>query len=359
VARNVTYRDAGVDIDAGDEAVERIHAAARRTYGPRVFGAPGGFAACFRLDYNEKLFARNYHEPLLVACADGVGSKLLVAVEAARDAGPAALRALGIDLVAMNLNDLLCAGAEPLFFLDYVAVHRLEPPVVAEIVAGIADGCCAAGCALIGGETAEMPDLYAPGHFDLAGFAVGVIERRRLVDGAEVRPGDVVLGLASAGLHSNGFALVRHLLLKQHRCRLDEPLPGLDEPLGAALLRPTRLYGPAVLPVLRRYRRKRVVHAMAHITGGGLPGNVPRVLPADCDAVLYRGAWPVSPIFAALVARGVDEEEMFRVFNMGIGFVLIVAPAFARSIAGQLRRRGETVFEIGVIRSGSGALRWK
>lgn len=359
MAKAVTYCDAGVNIEAGDEAVDRIRSAVRRTFGPRVFNDLGGFAGLFRLDYNEKLFARNYREPLLVACTDGVGSKLLVGLDAARRRGPAALRSLGIDLVAMNVNDLLTTGAEPLFFLDYIAIHRLDPAVVAELVSGIADGCHEARCALIGGETAEMPDLYADGHFDLAGFAVGAVDRRKLIDTRRVEAGDVVLGLASSGVHSNGYALVRHLLFKQRKLTLSDTLPGLGEPIGDALLRPTRIYVKPVLTLLHRYRRKRVVKAMAHITGGGLPGNLPRVIPRDCDVVIRKESWPIPPVFTALQALGVEEDEMYRVFNMGIGYVLIVAPAFARSIAARLKRLGEQVHRIGVIRKGSGQFAWK
>lgn len=355
----MTYKDAGVDIDAGDEAVDRIKSVVRRTFGPRVFGDLGGFAACFRLDYNEKLFARNYKEPLLVACTDGVGSKLLVGIEAARTRGPAAIRSLGIDLVAMNVNDLLCTGAEPLFFLDYVAVNKLEPPVVAEIVSGIADGCVEAGCALVGGETAELPELYSPGHFDLAGFSVGVVDRRRLIDPKRVEPGDVVLGLASSGIHSNGYALARHVLLRQKKLKLSDIPRGLDAPLGEVLLRPTRIYVQAVQAALARYRRKRVIRAMAHVTGGGLPGNLPRAIPPDCDIVIKKGSWATPPIFNLIQSCGVAEEEMYRVFNMGIGFILIVAPASARSISAILNRRGEKVFNIGTIRKGSGQFAWK
>lgn len=359
VSQTLTYKNAGVDIEAGDEAVDRIKSVVRRTFGPRVFGDLGGFAACFRLDYNEKLFARNYKEPLLVACTDGVGSKLLVGIEAARTRGPAAIRSLGIDLVAMNVNDLLCTGAEPLFFLDYVAVHKLEPAVVAEIVSGIADGCVEAGCALVGGETAELPELYSPGHFDLAGFSVGVVDRRRLIDPKRVEPGDVVLGLASTGIHSNGYALARHVLFRQKKFKLGDIPRGLDAPLGEVLLHPTRIYVQSVLATLSRYRRKRVIRAMAHITGGGLPGNLPRAIPPNCDVVVKKGSWPVLPIFNLMRSCGIAEEEMFRVFNMGIGFVLIVAPAFARSISAILKRRGERVFSIGSVRAGTGQFVWK
>lgn len=344
----LTYQQAGVDIAANDEMVELIRRSLRRTYDTRVLGRHGGFAGLFCLDYPEPVLKRHYKEPVLVAGADGVGSKLLLGLEHDRVAD------LGIDLVAMNVNDVLTTGAEPLFFLDYVACHRLVPQRIAEIVGGIARGCEQAGCALLGGETAEMPDLYRPRHIDLAGFCVGVVERRRIIDGRHVEPGDEVLGLASSGLHSNGYALVRDLL---KRVPKSGKLPvDLGEPLVDAMLRPTRIYVKSVLALLRRYRRKRVVKAMAHITGGGLPGNVPRVVPEECDVVLANGSWPVPPIFQLLQRLGVEEEEMYNVFNMGIGFVLIVRPAFADSAAGHLRRAGETVYRIGSIRSGSGKL---
>lgn len=359
MAKPVTYKDAGVDIEAGDEAVEHIKTVVRRTFGPRVFGGLGGFAACFRLDFNERLFARNYREPLLVACTDGVGSKLLLGIERARTRGPAAVRSLGVDLVAMNVNDLLCTGAEPLFFLDYVAVHKLDPAAVAELVSGIADGCVEAGCALIGGETAELPELYAPGHFDLAGFAVGVVERKRVVNPRRAEPGDVILGLASSGVHSNGYALARHVLLRKRRFELTDTPAGLDGTVEDVLMRPTRIYVRSVQAVLARYRRKRVVKGMAHITGGGLPGNLPRAVGDDCDVVVRKGSWPIPPIFDLIRTSGVAEDEMYRVFNMGIGFALVVAPAFAAAIARTLRRHGERVFTIGTVRKGDGELVWK
>jgi phosphoribosylformylglycinamidine cyclo-ligase len=287
------------------------------------------------------------------------------------------VRDLGIDLVAMSVNDVLTVGAEPLFFLDYVACHRLDPDQVAEIVEGVSRGCSFARCALLGGETAEMPDLYRPEQFDLAGFCVGVVERRRIIDGRNVEPGDAVLGLASSGVHSNGYTLVRKLLdrLPKKTGRNVElrqgcsasPADGeggelpvdLGEPLMDALLRPTRIYVASVVDLLKRYRRKRVVRAMAHITGGGLPGNLPRVLPEDCDVEIRRKSWPVPPVFQLLQGLGVDEDEMVRVFNMGIGFVLIVRPAFARSVAAQLEKMGETVYRIGTVRQGSGKLVWR
>lgn len=346
----VTYAAAGVSLAAADEMEDRIGPLVRRTYGPRVLPSHGGFAGLFRLDYNERLFAQNYRDPVLVACTDGVGSKLLVAIQAKR------YDTVGIDLVAMSVNDLLCCGAEPLLFLDYIALHKLNPAFVAEIVSGVVAGCEQAGCALLGGETAEMPDLYRKRHFDLAGFAVGVVERARMMSPARVRPGDVLIGLASSGLHSNGYALARRLLLHSAGLKLSETVRSLGEPLVDALLRPTRIYVRPVLDVLRRYRRQMMITGLAHITGSGLPGNVPRLLPADCDAVIRRGAWPIPPIFGLLEHHGVAEDEMYRVFNMGIGFVLAVRPQSARIVQARLEHAGEQAFVIGRVRRGHGCV---
>jgi phosphoribosylformylglycinamidine cyclo-ligase len=348
---SLTYKAAGVDISANDQMVEKIQHSLRCTYSPRVLSRPNGFAGLFRLDYGEKLLRRNYRDPVLVAGTDGVGSKLLLALEADR------VTDVGIDLVAMSVNDILAVGAEPLFFLDYVACHRLEPEKIAEIVEGISHGCGLAGCALLGGETAEMPDMYQRDHFDLAGFCVGVVEKRRIIDGREVEPGDVVLGIASAGIHSNGFTLVRKLF-EQHAEDAAPPVQ-LGEPVIDALLRPTRIYAKSILTVLKRYRRKRVVRAMAHITGGGLEGNLMRVIPKTCDATISRKSWKVPAVFQLMEAWGVDKDEMYRVFNMGIGYTLVVRPAFAASIMKQLTRLGETVYPIGSIKEGTGRFVWK
>jgi len=332
----LTYKRAGVDIDRGDEAVRRLTPLARATYRPEVLGDIGAFAGFFRLP-------RRYRDPVLVASTDGVGSKLKLAFMSGRH------DTVGIDLVAMSVNDLLVHGAEPLIFLDYIGIGRLRPSVVHAIVRGIAAGCRQAGCALIGGETAELPDFYAPGEYDLAGFAVGVAERRRLVDGRAVRPGDVLLGLASTGLHSNGFSLVRKVVFEGRRRRLAERVPGLGA-LGQALLRPTRIY---VKPVLGLLRVGIPVHAMAHVTGGGLTGNLPRVLPPDCQAVVRRRAWPVPRVFAFLqAAGGIADGEMLRVFNMGIGFVCVVPAAHAAGARRRLEAAGVPTHEIGVVRRG-------
>lgn len=348
IAPRATYGDAGVNIEAGDELVERIRPIVRRTFTPRVIDDFGGFAGAFRLDYDQRLFARNYKDPVLISCADGVGSKVLVAIESRR------FETVGIDLVAMNVNDLVTTGAEPLFLLDYVAVHKLEPPHVAEIIAGIARGCEIAGCALLGGETAEMPDLYAPSHFDLAAFAVGVVERRKLARRKRVRPGDVIIGLASDGLHSNGYALARKVLLKDARLSLDERVHSLGETLAEALLRPTRIYVKPVLAALHAYAQKMPIHGMAHVTGGGIPGNLPRMLPDDCDIILHAGTWPIPPIFGLIEHQGVAEDEMYRVFNMGIGFALAVYPRSVSPVLRILERHGERAYVIGRVRRGHG-----
>ncbi|MFG0328447.1 MAG: phosphoribosylformylglycinamidine cyclo-ligase [Phycisphaerales bacterium] len=349
----LTYADSGVDIEAGDRMVDMIQTLMRRTHGPRVIDRPGGFANLFRLDYNEKLFRRNFRDPVLVACTDGVGSKVKLAVELG------VYDTVGIDCVAMCVNDMIVEGAEPLLFLDYIGTNKLDPERMTAIVAGVSEGCHLADCALIGGETAELPDIYDPGDFDLAGFSVGVLELDRAIDSSRVEEGDIVLGLASDGLHSNGFSLVRKILstrgLQLDR-RFDELDP--DKTLGEVVLTPTRVYAKPIVRLLRKYTVKKIVSGMAHITGGGLPGNVCRALPEDLDAVIDASSWEVPAIFRFLQKHGgVAEDEMFRVFNMGIGFVLIVRPAFANSVTGHLRRLGETVYEIGVIERGGGGVR--
>jgi phosphoribosylformylglycinamidine cyclo-ligase len=349
----LTYAQSGVNIEAGDRFVDLIQAAVRRTHGPRVLHNPSGFAGLFRLDFNEKLFKRNYREPVLVACTDGVGSKVKIATELDT------LDTIGIDLVAMNVNDLVVAGAEPLIFLDYIAAHRLDPERLAAIVKGIADGCVIAGAALLGGETAEMPSVYPPGELDLAGFAVGVVELSRATDPARVEPGDAVLGLASSGVHSNGYALVRRIV---EHAGLDyrRVYPDLDaqRTLGEALLTPTRIYSASIVKVLRAYRVKKIVAGMAHITGSGLAANLERALHPGVDAVLDRSAWDVPPVFPFLQDRGsITDEEMERVFNMGVGFCLIVRPTFADSVAERLSKAGERVFRIGRVEAGKGQVR--
>lgn len=328
------YRDAGVDIDAADSLVERIGPMARSTTRPGVLGGIGGFGGLFQLGATGR-----WRDPVLVSGTDGVGTKLLVAQQAGRH------DTIGIDLVAMCVNDIVVAGAEPLFFLDYFATGKLEVEAAAEVVQGVAEGCRRAGCALLGGETAEMPGMYAPGHYDLAGFAVGVVERDEILDGSGVRPGDVLVGLPSSGVHSNGFSLVRKVV-SEAGWALDADPGGLGRPLADVLLEPTRIYVKEMLAV-----RDRML-AAAHITGGGLPGNVPRVLPAGMGARLSRSAWEEPAIFSLLRDAGrIDEESMLRTFNCGLGMVLVTRAAHADDLARELGGTvvGEIVAQEGVV----------
>jgi len=353
--KTLTYKQAGVDIEAGDLMVERIKHLCSRTHSSRVLGAYGAFAGLFRLDFNEKLFARNYREPVLIACTDGVGTKIKIAAQMKK------YDTIGIDLVAMNVNDLIVQGGGPLIFLDYLAVHKLDPDITTQMVKGVSDGCMEAGAALLGGETAEMPAVYAPGEFDMAGFAVGVVERKKILDGSTVEAGDSVIGLASSGLHSNGYALVRRICFDKLGLSTDAYIPELQCSLGEELLRPTRIYAKSILKLLSRYKVKRVVKAMSHITGGGLPGNLPRMLPEGMGVKLKRDAWTIPPIFHFLQKNGpVDSDEMFNVFNMGIGYVVIVRPNFTRAIMAHLRTLGEKPYFLGKVKKANGAaqLEW-
>ncbi|HZE35407.1 MAG TPA: phosphoribosylformylglycinamidine cyclo-ligase [Candidatus Eisenbacteria bacterium] len=333
----LTYREAGVDIGAGDEAVRRIGPLAASTRRPEVLGGIGAFAAFVTIP-------PGYREPVLVSSTDGVGTKLHVAFATDRH------DTVGIDLVAMGVNDLLVHGAEPLYFLDYLAVHRVDPARVEAIVSGVAEGCRQAGCALVGGETAEMSALYAPGEYDLAGFAVGVVERSGIVTGAEVGAGDRVLGLASSGLHSNGYALVRKVIFERLGLKPADTVPGLDRSVADELLEPTRIYVKPVLELLRSVP----VLAMAHVTGGGITENLPRVLPEGCQAVIDPRAWPVPPIFRVIQEGGrIEEAEMRRTFNMGIGYLLVVRAGDTSRAVQALTAAGERVFEVGEIRDGT------
>jgi phosphoribosylformylglycinamidine cyclo-ligase len=332
----LSYRQAGVDIDAGDALVEAIKPYAKRTMRPEVLAGIGGFGALFEI-------SRRYREPVLVAGTDGVGTKLKLAFQLARH------DTIGIDLVAMSVNDILVQGAEPLFFLDYFACGRLDVATATDVIKGVARGCELAGCALIGGETAEMPDMYAEGEYDLAGFAVGAVEKSRIIDGRSIAPGDVLLGLASSGAHSNGYSLVRRIL---ERARPDLQADFHGRPLAQALLEPTRIYVKPLLALMQSI----AVKGLAHITGGGLVDNVPRVLPSGCDALIRKSSWPQPPLFAWLQREGnVEEAEMFRVFNCGIGMVIVVAPEHADTAVGQLTAAGEQVFRIGEIVPAQGA----
>lgn len=327
----LTYKDAGVDIEAGDSLVEAIKPMAKRTLRPGVLGGIGGFGALFEVP-------KNYKEPVLVSGTDGVGTKLRLAFEWNIH------NTVGIDLVAMSANDILVQGAEPLFFLDYFACGKLDVKTAASVVGGIATGCEQAGCALIGGETAEMPGMYPEGEYDLAGFAVGVVEKSQILDGSKVGEGDVLLGLASNGVHSNGFSLVRKII-ERAQPDLQQPCDGMT--LQEAIMAPTRMYVKPVLALLKAVD----VHALAHITGGGLVENIPRVLPEGLTAELQRSAWPESDLFKWLQTQGqVPFDEMNRVFNCGIGMVIVVSAAEASKAIDVLTQAGEKVYSIGHIR---------
>ena len=332
----LTYADAGVSIDAGNALVKAIGPLARSTARPGAGAELGGFGGFFDLK------AAGYSDPLLVAANDGVGTKLKLAIEAGRHEG------VGIDLVAMCANDLIVQGAEPLFFLDYYATGKLDNDVAAAVVASIADGCLQAGCALIGGETAEMPGMYAAGDYDLAGFCVGAVDRDKVLTGGEIEPGDIILGLASSGVHSNGFSLVRRII-EQQGWQLDQSFPSLGTLLGAALLEPTKIYVRSLLPIVK----ERQINGLAHITGGGLLENIPRVLPDNCHAIIDVGRWELPPLFALLQQGGnIAAEEMTRTFNCGIGMAVIVRPAEADRVSNALTDAGERVLEIGRIEEG-------
>ncbi|MDE3019417.1 MAG: phosphoribosylformylglycinamidine cyclo-ligase [Nitrospirota bacterium] len=329
-----TYRQAGVDIEAGDEFVRRITPLVRTTFRPEVMTDLGGFGGLFRFQ------AEKYKEPVLVSGTDGVGTKLKIAFLMDKH------DTVGIDLVAMCVNDVAVSGAEPLFFLDYFATGKLAVAKAEAVVKGVAEGCRQAGCALIGGETAEMPSFYPEGEYDLAGFSVGVVDRPKIIDGRAIKPGDAVIGLASTGLHSNGYSLARRVLLEEGKLALASKPADLDRTLGEVLLAPTRIYAKQILALAAAF----TIKGIAHITGGGLTENLPRVLPDGCMAQLKRGAWPVPPLFAMLAQMGkVEQEEMYRVFNMGIGLVLVVPVEQADQVirlAGELGDRGYRIGEI-------------
>jgi phosphoribosylformylglycinamidine cyclo-ligase len=339
-----TYKGAGVDIAAGEAAVDRIRRHVQSTFRPEVIGDIGGFGGLFA-------FANHrYREPVLVSSTDGVGTKALVAQATGR------FDTIGLDLVAMCVDDVVCQGAEPLFFLDYIAVGRLDPDHIEALVAGVAEGCRQAGCALVGGEMAEHPGAMEPGEFDLVGFAVGVVERDQLLTGADVQEGDSLIGLPSPGLRSNGYSLARRVLLERHGRSLDAPaFEGAHHSLADELLLPSVVYAPAVNAVLRAV----AVRAIAHVTGGGLAGNLARVLPDGVDAVVDRSTWEVPRIFAEIQRLGeIDDDEMATVFNLGIGMVLVVPPTDAFRTIDVLRSHGHAAREIGTVTRGSGTVRF-
>jgi phosphoribosylformylglycinamidine cyclo-ligase len=339
----MTYAGSGVDIDAAAEAKRRIRTLARATFTPGVLTDIGSFGALFRLDKDR------YAEPLLVSSCDGVGTKLKVAFMTGIH------NTVGYDLVSHCVSDILVQGARPLFFLDYIACGRLESGVVEQVVAGLARGCLEMGCALIGGETAEMPDFYVPGEYDLAGFIVGVVERSRLVDGTRIRVGDRLLGIASAGLHTNGYSLARRLFFGRLRLGHGDLAPGLGVSIADILLAPHRSYLPLLEPLLDAH----VLKGMAHITGGGITENLPRILPPGTAAVVRKGSWPVLPVFQFLQREGnIEEAEMYRTFNMGIGMILIVSPEDLPRVTGHFAAQNEPCYEIGGISAGDGTVQY-
>jgi phosphoribosylformylglycinamidine cyclo-ligase len=330
------YKQAGVDIDAGNEAVERMKKHVKRTFRPEVLADLGGFGGLFALN-------NKYENPILVSGTDGVGTKLKLAFALDKH------DTIGIDAVAMCVNDIIVQGAEPLFFLDYLATGKLVPSQIESIVAGISEGCVQSGCALIGGETAEMPGMYTDGEYDIAGFAVGIVDRSKLIDGSKIKAGDVILGLASSGVHSNGFSLVRHLLLEQKGYKLDQNFDELGGTLGETLLTPTRLYVKQILNVMNEVEIKGLVH----ITGGGFTENIPRVLPANVNAHVVGGTWPVLPIFQLMQREGnITDSDMYKTFNMGIGMVVIVDAADAEKTKAAFEAQGESVYTIGQVTEG-------
>lgn len=348
-----TYKDAGVDLAVYRQSMARLPRLLQRTFSPRVMRLDGGFAGLFQLDFPSQLFARKYKDPVLVSCTDGVGTKLKVAQLTGVH------NTVGLDLVAMSVNDALCCGAEPLFFLDYVAMSHDDPVLLEQIVEGVSNGCVEADCALLGGETAIMPDLYARGDYDLAGFCVGVAERSRIIDGKGIEPDDVVIGVASSGLHSNGYSLARKAIFEIGGHSVDDFVDELGETVGQALIRPTRIYAKPIRSVLGNYRVKTVVHGIAHITGGGLRENLERILPEGIRVVLERHAWKIPPVFSWLQKLGeIDADEMDEVFNMGLGLALVVRPHFADSVRRQLADCGLESWLIGKVYAGQREVVW-
>ena len=337
MTQSLSYRDAGVDIDAGDQLIENIKPFAKRTMRPEVLGGLGGFGALVEI-------GKKYQNPVLVSGTDGVGTKLKLAFEWDKH------DTVGIDLVAMSVNDILVQGAEPLFFLDYFACGKLDVARATDVIKGIAEGCEQSGCALIGGETAEMPGMYPEGEYDLAGFAVGVVEKSKVINGRSIRPGDVVLGLASNGAHSNGYSLIRKIIERSNP-DLDAEFDG-GKTLRQAIIAPTRLYVKPILAALKKFEIK----GMAHITGGGLTENIPRVLPENCVAQIDAQSWPLPKLFQWLQQAGnVERQEMYRTFNCGIGMAVIVPAEQADAAQAFLTEQGETVYRLGTIRERAGS----
>ncbi|MHB8881673.1 MAG: phosphoribosylformylglycinamidine cyclo-ligase [Thermodesulfovibrionales bacterium] len=334
IKEKITYKKAGVNIGEGDRFVDLIKPLVKKTFRPGVMTDIGSFGALFKLD------TKKYKNPVLVSGTDGVGTKLKIAFMADRH------DTVGIDLVAMCVNDILTSGAEPLFFLDYFATGKLRPEKAAGVIKGITDGCAEAGCALVGGETAEMPGFYEKGEYDLSGFAVGVVDKDRIIDGRGIKDGDSVIGISSNGIHSNGYSLVRKILFDAHSFSLTKKFHELGSSLGEELLRPTKIYVRAI----QALQKKVALKGMAHITGGGIPGNLPRIFPGNLGALILENAWPAQPVFDLLKRLGnVPAEDMRRTFNMGIGFILIVSEADTDRALSTLGKNGQEAYYIGVM----------
>jgi phosphoribosylformylglycinamidine cyclo-ligase len=340
--QKLTYADSGVDIQAGNEAVEQIKALARRTFNKQVLTGIGSFGGLFQPDFS------GIKNPVLISSTDSVGTKLKLAFMMNKH------DTVGEDLVNHCVNDIFVHGAMPLFFLDYIGAHKVEPAIMAEVVSGVSRACRNVGAALIGGETAELPEFYQPGEYDLVGFIVGVVAREDLIDGSAITEGDICLGLPSSGLHTNGYTLARKVVFEIAGLKPDNTVAELKATIGETLLAVHRCYAPVVAPLFGKYR----IHGMAHITGGGIPGNLKRVLPEQLDAEINLGSWPVPPIFDFLRKTGnLDSDDMYSAFNMGIGFILVVAEQDADKISDELKRTGETVYRIGVIKRGGGEVK--
>jgi len=346
-AKGLTYKDSGVDIEIGDDFADKIQHYLHLTYGPSVIDNPGGYAGLFALK-GDGLFSKSTPRPVLAGTTDGVGTKLKIAFMMDKH------DTVGIDLVAMSVNDLICVGAEPLFFLDYIATGKISQDVLLQVVKGVTDGCRQAECALLGGETAEMPGFYQPAEYDLAGFAVGLVDRSRWLKPSRVQPGDKLIGLASSGIHSNGYSLVRKVFFDVAKWDVNRHVDDFACTLGEELLKPTVIYSTMVKKLLRYYRQKRLIHGVAHITGSGFPGNIPRVLPDSCGGRIERGSWPVPPVFDVIRKLGgiSGEDEMYSVFNMGIGMVLVVAPLAVNHVMRSLKRMKQRSYLIGEVVKG-------
>ena len=346
IKRGISYRDAGVDIDTKGQFTTGIYSKMQTTFSPRVIENPDGFGGLFALNSRFK----KYRQPVLVSSTDGVGTKLKIAFMMDKH------DTIGIDLVAMCVNDIIVLGAEPLFLLDYLASSKIVPKVLHEVIDGIAEGCRQAGCALIGGETPEMPGFYHEGEYDIAGFVVGVVEKDKIVSGKTIKPGDMVIGLSSSGVHSNGFSLVRKVFFDKAKMKITQSLTkyGLNTTLGEELIRSTKIYAESILKVLNKHKTKKIIKGMAHITGGGLLDNIPRILPDGCAVTLERSRWNVPKIFKIIQDVGnINDQEMFHVFNMGIGMVLIVSKSDEKTILNDLRHAKEPGTVIGEVVKGN------